>query len=226
MVGDITTQKAIQSVAATFGALPKRSGARPRVGAANTTHFPAGTDVTITMPGSDQAGQEIVTVAWPTHGQFPDIQDSVTLELVSQIMEDRLFNTLRGLGTVYVAQVGSAASRVFDYGYVQALAQLPPEKAPQFYDAVNDIVADLQAGKLDADELARAKNPALQALRKSQQTNEYWLSVLDDAQENPGKLDLARKYEAALQGVTLADITAAAKKYLAKANLIKLSTGT
>jgi zinc protease len=115
---------------------------------------------------------------------------------------------------------------VFDYGYVQALAQLPPEQAQQFYDAINDIVADLKAGKLTSDDLARVKNPALQELRKTQQTNEYWLSILDDAQENPDKLDLARKYETALQQVTLSDIGAVARKYLAKPHMIKLATGS
>ena len=140
-------------------------------------------------------------------------------------MEERLFDRLRGLGTVYVAQVGNSSSEVFDYGYVQASAQLLPDQAQQFSDAVNDIVVDLQAGKLTSDDLARAKNPALQELRKAQQTNEYWQSVLDDAQENPDKLDLTRKYESALQQVTLSDISAAARKYLAKSNVIELTTG-
>jgi zinc protease len=226
IVGDITTDKAIQSVAATFGALQKRTGSRPIVGAANSTHFPLGTGAPIAIPGGAPSGQEIVSIAWPTHGQFPDIQDGVTLQLMSAIMEDRLFNTLRGLGMVYVANVGSASSRVFDYGYVQALAQLPPDKAQQFYDVINEIVADLQAGKLTADDLDRAKNPALQELRKTQQTNEYWLSVLDDAQENPDKLDLARDYEPALQKVTLSDIASAARKYLASPRVIKLTAGS
>jgi zinc protease len=226
IAGDITLDQAVQSVAASFGAFPKRSGPRPVIGAGNNTHFPAGTDAPIAIPGSIPSDQEIVSVAWPTHGQFPDIQDNVTLQLMSAIMEERLFDKLRGLGTAYVAQVGSASSRVFDYGYVQALAQLPPDKAQQFYDAIDGIVADLEAGKLTEDDLARAKNPALQALRKTQQTNEYWLSVLDDAQENPGKLDLARKYEGALQQVSLADIMAAARKYLAKPQLIKLTAGS
>jgi len=225
IVGDISVDEAMRSVAATFGALPDRAEAHPMVGAGNNTHFPTGTDAPITIPGSIQAGQEIVSIAWPTHGQFPDAQDSVTLELMSAVMEERLFDRLRGNGTVYVARVGNNLSDVFDYGYVQAMAQLPPDQAQQFYDAVHDIAADLEAGKLTPDDLVRAKNPALQGLRKAQQSNEYWLSILDDAQEKPEKLDLARKYEAALQQVTLPDIAAAARKYLARPE-VKLITGS
>ena len=195
------------------------------VGAENNTHFPVGTDAPITIPGGGQAGQEIVSVAWATHGRFPNIQDGVTLQLMSSIMQDRLFDRLRGKGTVYVAQVGDNSSEVFDYGYVQALAQLPPDQAQQFYDTVRDIAAELEAGKLTEDDLARARNPALQDLRSEQESNDYWLAVLDGAQERPDKLDLARKYEAALRQVTLADIGAAARKYLTRPG-IKLATGS
>jgi zinc protease len=225
IVGDITVDQAVKSVAATFGAFSPRAQARPMVGAANNTHFPASTGASITIPGSSQAGQEIVSVAWPTHGRFPNIQDGVTLQLMSSIMQDRLFDRLRGKGTVYVAQVGDNSSDVFDYGYIQALAQLPPDQAQQFYDTVGDIAAELEADKLTADDLARARNPALQELRKEQESNDYWLAVLDGAQETPDKLELARKYEAALQQVSLADIGAAARKYLARPGM-KLTTGS
>ena len=225
IVGDITTDKAVQAVAATFGALPKRPEARPSVGASNNLKFPADLARTITIPGSTQDTQEIVVMVWPTHGQYADIQDTITLQLMSDVMETRLFDKLRGLGTVYVAQVGSATSSVFDYGYVQALAQLPPDKAAQFDEALGEIVADLQAGKITDDDLARARNPALQDLGKTRQTNEYWLAVLDGAQENRKKLDLARNYDAMLKKVTLQDIAAAARKYLVKPNGIRLATG-
>ncbi len=225
ITGDIPVDQAVRSVAATFGAFSHRAEARPMVGAENNTHFPVGTDAPITIPGGGQAGQEIVSVAWATHGRFPNIQDGVTLQLMSSIMQDRLFDRLRGKGTVYVAQVGDNSSEVFDYGYVQALAQLPPDQAQQFYDTVRDIAAELEAGKLTEDDLARARNPALQDLRSEQESNDYWLAVLDGAQERPDKLDLARKYEAALRQVTLADIGAAARKYLTRPG-IKLATGS
>jgi zinc protease len=106
------------------------------------------------------------------------------------------------------------------------MAQLPHDQAKQFYDAINEIAGDLEAGQVTADDLARAKNPALEELRKNRQSNEYWLSVLDDAQESPDKLDLARNYEAALQQVSLTDIQAAARKYLARPDVIKLATGS
>ena len=226
IVGDVTDQQAIDAVAATLGALPKRTQARASVTKENDTHLPADKVTPIDLSHSRQSDQIITGVVWPTHGEVPDIKDDATLELMSDIMQERLFDKLRGAGVAYTARVGSSASRVFDYGYLQAEAQLSPEKTAQFYGALDTITADLKAGQIAADELERARNPAIQSFEKSKQTNEYWLSVLTAGEDNPRALDMPRQYEAALKDVSLADIQAAAKKYLAEPRMIRLTAGT
>ncbi len=223
IVGDINTDKAIAAVAATFGALPTRTNARAAVTARNDTHLPSNKVTPIDLTHSLQAGQVIASVVWPTHGEFPDVQDDVSLKLMGDIMQERLFDKLRGNGVVYSASVGSEASRVFDFGYIQALAQLAPENQTQFYDALNEITADLKAGKITTDELDRARNPALQDFEKTRQSNEYWLAVLDGVQENPHVLDMARKFEVTVRQVGLSDIAATARKYLVEPRMIRLT---
>jgi zinc protease len=225
IVGDITVERAIDVTAATFGAFAPRPEKRLTPSAANTTRFPDGSAALQRLITTDQKGQEIVTTLWPTQGRFPDLKASVTLQLLSAIMNERLFDRMRRLGTVYVAQVGNTSSKVFDYGYIQALAQLEPASAQKFHDELGKIVAELQAGQVTEDELTRARNPTLEQLRKQRETNDYWLSVLDDTQHNPAKLDLARKYESSLRAITVADIVAAARKYLTDARSIKVSVG-
>ena len=83
----------------------------------------------------------------------------------------------------------------------------------------------MQAGKLSEDDLTRARVPALEELRKARQSNSYWLTVLDDTDRHPEKLDLARNYEAALKSVTLGDIQAAARKYLSAPKALRLAVG-
>ena len=233
IVGDITVEQATKAVAATFGALPARSAPRTIVSDTNNVRLPAnGPPITIAVPAAIIKGakgedvQTIVSAVWTTHGRFPDIADDARLQMMTDIMEQRLLDRLRGLGTVYVAQVGNTSSKVFDYGYVQALAQLLPSQTQQFNDAVREIADDLKAGKITDDDLARARNPALEELRKSRETNEYWLSVLDGAREYPVRLDLARKYEAALKAITAADVVATAGKYLTPPRMLQLSTGS
>jgi len=105
------------------------------------------------------------------------------------------------------------------------LAQLSPGDTQKFYDALDRIVGEMTAGEWTEDDLARAKVPALEALRKTRETNGYWLSVLDRAQEDPNKLALARDYAADLEGVTKADIVAAGRRYLAAQRAVKLTVG-
>ena len=124
IVGDVTLQQAIDVTARTFGAFVPRTGARIATSAANTTRFPAGAKETTRLVTTDQKGQEIAVVVWPTQGRFPDLKASITLQILGTVVNDRLFDRLRGMGTVYSAQVGATSSKVFDYGYVQALAQL------------------------------------------------------------------------------------------------------
>jgi zinc protease len=225
IVGDTSVEKAVAAVAATFGALPPRADTRPVADAATGTRFPNGGVPPLRLVTADQKGQEIVAVAWPTHGRFPDIRDDVVQSLLADIMSDRLFDRLRGLGTVYAAQAGASSSKVFDYGYIQALAQLEPSAAQSFHDTLSAIVADLQAGKLSEDDLTRARAPALEELRKARESNAYWLTVLDDTDRHPEKLALARDYEAALKSVTLGDIQAAARKYLSGPKALRLAVG-
>lgn len=225
IVGDVTVQQAVDATAATFGAFAPRNAPRLSATAANTTRFPAGRKETTRLITTDQERQEIATVVWPTQGRFPDLKASVTLQLLSAVMNTRLFDQLRGLGTVYSAQVGNTSSKVFDYGYVQAVAQLSPSAAATFQDELNKIVADIKAGNLTADELTRAREPALEALRRARETNDYWVSVLDDTDYNPAKLELARQYEPILRQLTTADLVAAARRYLNDASAVRVSVG-
>jgi zinc protease len=224
ITGDTSVDAAIKSVAATFGALPARSTVRAAVTKDNGTALPAGgADIALSHTGSP--GQDIASVLWPVPGRFPDIQDDVTQSLAADIMEERLFDKLRGIGLTYVAQVGGSSSKVFDYGYIQAYSQIPRGQMAQFDSALNAIVTDIQAGHITPEELERARVPALENLQKAQQTNEYWLTALDDTAEHPAKLTLIRDYEKDLRAVTAADIAAVARKYLVPGHMIRVNVG-
>ena len=124
-----------------------------------------------------------------------------------------------------VASASASASWVFDYGYLQASAQLQPDKIDKFNSVLDSIGDRLKSRGPTADELQRAKVPALQNLARSQQANDYWLSVLDGAQEDESRLDLARKYQDVLANVTAKQVQAAARKYLNHDSAIRMVVG-
>ena len=67
------------------------------------------------------------------------------------------------------------------------------------------------------DELTRAKQPALTAIKESLRKNAYWLgNVLARAQEKPEVLDWSRTRLPDVEAITTADLSALAKTYLGR----------
>jgi len=214
IVGDITVEKAIQAVAATFGALPKR----PEVPGAVTgkTGFPtAGQQPTVlTHKGRDDKATAFL--AWRTDDFYSDVQRARSTAVMADIIELRLIDELReAQGATYSPGVNWNASDVWSgWGYVSARVEVPPALVDGFFRDTLKIAADLQATPPTADELDRAKKPRLERLEKARETNEYWLEELGGAQTDPRRLSATRSQMAAYERVTAADVQAAARAYL------------
>ena len=91
---------------------------------------------------------------------------------------------------------------------------MPPQKLAGFFDDVAKIAADLRANGPTADELARAKTPRVDAVRKAQVTNSYWLSELSGSEADPRRLDFIREFIPGTEKVTAADVQRAAGAFL------------
>jgi zinc protease len=222
ITGDISVDAATKALATTLAALPVRDEPRTFVTPDNSPQLPAGgTAMVLSYTGSPR--QNIISVLWPTAGRFRDVKGNAIRSIMSSIMEERLFNKLRGLGLSYEAEVGEFSSKVFDYGFIQAVAQVGPDQTKEFTDAVDQIVRDLKEGNIPAEELRQARSRALESLKKERQTNKYWISALDDTAEHIDKLNFVREYRRDLREVTLENIAAMARQYLVASNMIKLS---
>jgi zinc protease len=216
IVGDTTVEKAIEAVAATFGALPPRPGPEYRPGTNRTTAFPAPNSQPVTLTHKGRADQAIAFMAWPTDDFFADMQKTRTIRVMADVLDLRLIDEIREKqGTTYSPQVSSSASSVFKgYGYVSSAIEAQPEKLQPFFADVLKIAADLRNTPVTQDELDRAKKPALEALEKRKETNEFWLGQLSGAQAERRKLDAIRTSSSGIQRVTAADVQAVAREYL------------
>jgi len=215
MVGDITVEKAIDAVAATFGALPARPADNPPSAAAQVV-FPAGTASPVVLTHSGRSDQAVGLIAWPTEDFLSDTQRSRILALLGQVMQLRLTDQLRKAeGVTYSPSASAAPSQAFPhYGYLSARVEIPPMKLDGFFKDVATIVTDLRSHDISADELERAKKPAVDDLERRRQTNEYWLNALADAQTDPRRLMAIRSSIAQLQHVSAEDLRRAAETYL------------
>src|SRR6185437_940625 len=216
IVGDITVDKAIEDVAETFGALPKRPDPPPPGAPAYATSFPhpSATPVVETHNGRDDQG--IAFEAWPTDDYYASPDHARAASVLGRVMQLRLTDVLRlNEGVTYSPSAGAVASTTLPhYGYISAEMEAPPAKLDGFFADVDKIAADLRATPVTADELERAKKPALEALGKATATNEYWLNGLAGAQNDPRRLDMLRSAEAGLERVSAADVQKAAQAYL------------
>jgi len=214
VVGDVTVDQVIDSVAATFGAIAARpEGAAP---AMEGVRFPAATATPVSVVHHGPAEQGVSAIAWPTADVFANTRQVAVRALLADVISARLFDSVRAAdGAAYSPRAVASSSTVFkDYGYLLALADVPPAKSQTFFDAMRKIEHDLTTDPVSDDELNRVRTPALAKLAQSQQSNGYWIGSLDRAQSDPRFLDLERGRAASLKAVTAADIQEAAKSYL------------
>lgn len=215
LVGDVTVDQAIALTADTLGALPKRDTTPPDAERAAPVRFPAPTPEPIVLNDTGRADQAVAVVAWPTTDFYANMPASRAAMLAGEVLQDRLIEKVRvAQGATYSPETAVDLSQVFPgYGLAFAEVEMPPPLIPGFFDAVKAITRDMANKEVSVDDITRARNPRMAGLRRSQLTNEYWLSDLDGSQGDPRRLDLIRTTFPDYEKVTPADIQAAAKQW-------------
>jgi zinc protease len=223
MIGDVTVEQATKAVAATFGALPRRSGMPYQPPVAGEVKFPTPTPEPVVLHHAGRADQGVAAIAWQTTDAFAD-SESAARRLVTDIVQLRLVEKLRVRdGATYSPAATASASRIFPgYGYIAAYAEIPPDKAQLFFDTVKEVTADLREHEPTADEFEQARKPELDGLEKSVETNAYWMGALAGAQSDARRLKLVRDAKPGLETVTPADVQRVARKYLTDEKAWKL----
>jgi zinc protease len=213
--GDVKREEAIAAVAATFGALPRRADMIPPP-ENRVRRFPApvAKPVVLTHNGSpEQAG---AVIAWPTGGGEDRIRESRQLSMLARIINDRLFEKLRSVdGAAYTPSADSIWPDSYDTGgYLIVQTQLKPERIPYFFTFVDEVVADLAARPVSADELEREVAPMRKYFGLARASNLFWMNQLGGLSRDPRKLSMARSFQDDVLSVTAADIQSLAQRYL------------
>jgi zinc protease len=214
VVGDLDVDATIAAVASTLGALPPRE-AKPDLATLKKVAFPA-MPFARTYAIASEIPKGNVMVYWPTTDGL-DVKRARRLHLLALVLNDRLRVKIREeIAGTYSPNAGSNASDTFPgYGYLQAGCVVDPAMAEKISDLIVAIGEDLAKNGVTADELDRARQPALTAARESLRTNNYWGgSVLARAQEKPEVLEWARTRLPDLAAITAAELGALAKAYL------------
>jgi zinc protease len=215
LVGDFDPDAALQAVASTFGSLPTRDAAKPPYTVQREVHFPPERQLaTFTFESRDP--KAYAAVYWPTT-DFSHTTEVRRLFVLAKALEGRILQRIRVQeGLSYTAQSANQPSIAFPgYGVLYALVDATPDSARELTRQIRDSAARIAREGITEDELERARNPVVSALKKLLADNNYLLSaIVSGSQEQPQRLIRATTSLAELQALTAADLNEVARKYL------------
>ncbi len=225
IVGDTTVDAAIAAVGSTLATLPARAPAAAPAPGSDVMRFPAGTPEPIRLTHTGPAEQAMGYVAWPAADSVEDETEARRVGLLAAVMELRVLARIREeLAIAYGPGAGSSASDVFaDYGSLFVSAQTTPENQATFFTEVDAIATSLRDTPITEDELTRARAPQVEALRRAQAGNEYWLGMLGEVAKRSNAAGEITSHVSDLEAVTPADIQALAQRYLVPAKAWRAS---
>lgn len=215
VLGDIDADTALNAVAKTLGALPKRAEKKPPYEKERAVAFPK-PEASKVFRFETEIPKAIATIYWPTT-DMNDIQRTRRLTVLGSILDDRLRIKVREeLGDTYSPACYHVANDTFTgYGYMTTMIECKPELSDKLTKLVVEIGDKLANGKITDDEFDRAIKPMLAQLEQMRRDNRYWsMNVLRCSQEHPERLNWARSFVSDFSGIKKDEIEALAKEYL------------
>jgi zinc protease len=177
--GEFDRDLVVAALSRTFGALPPREAFALAVGQ-QPERLPVTGAEAVVLNHKGEADQAAAVIAWPTGGGSDRLPESRKLEVLAQLFSNRLLDTMRERsGASYAPYVGSDwPLEVPNGGQIVALAQLPPDQVPVFFDVAEEIARELATTPPAAEELTRVTEPLLQLLNRAMTGHTFWLNLL------------------------------------------------
>jgi zinc protease len=227
LVGDISEADAVKALARTLGALPKRAPTLPVArNDALFVHYPATLDHTVRASFTGPTDRASVQLVWPLWVGTPQRRrEERALRYVAMLLQDALRHRLRDqMGETYAPTASMVMDDASDQGAIQVFVQCSPERADQVLGVVRAVAAELAAGKIEAAELEAERKPVLAEEANRKTSISWWVYALDGSVRNPAQLDDARTWDAVYGAISLEEVRAAAKTWLAGPGLAAVAT--
>lgn len=166
------------------------------------------------------------TVYMVMSGQYEfNAANNLKLDALKQIIEFRLLERLREAeGGVYSPGVSVSYGKfpVATYAFMINFNCAPDNQDKMINDALEEVEKIGKNGPTETEVqkvIAEDRNSNEAALK----TNAFWLNYINNQYQNNENPEHVLRYNTELENLTVGEIKAAAKQYLSKENLIKLS---
>ncbi|MEO1039145.1 MAG: insulinase family protein [Pseudomonadota bacterium] len=215
IVGDVTADRAIEVVASTLAALPDRASEWPAYEENASVSFPAPNEVPEIVRFNGQPYQGMANIYWPTDDAM-DIRKARALNLMTAVYDLKATDRFREQdGATYSAIVSNSESNVFeDFGFVWVGLDVAAAEVERMYAIADELAEAMRSGDVTEDELLRARQPILESIEESRESNGYWIGALSRSQAQPERLARIRSQVADYESFVVADIVALAEEYL------------
>lgn len=225
VVGDVDEKTIIAEVARTFGALPRRAATervRPDV---QYMRYPDHPIVTIHAVHEGPADKAMAGFYWPLYVATPSRRrEEYALFMLARVFRDELLRRVReDLGMTYSPEADTYTPDDADQGYLYAAAETYPADIEAVEKEIRAVAARLASGAITSQSLEAARKPMLAGVISEESANAWWLSAISSADgDAQGMKDLIER-RAMISGVTLADVKAAAARWLSRPPIVVLA---
>ena len=215
--GDVKRDAAIEALRRTFGALPARSAA-PVIRASDAPAISPGNAQPTVLTHKGEPQQAAAIISWPTGGGTAGLRTSRQLEVLAQLFQNRLMQTMREkAGAAYAPQVGSDwPMDLASGGTITAQAQLQPAVVPSFFATAQMIADDLAARGPAPEELALVLEPMREQITRAASSTAFYMAQIEGATQDPARLASERGLLDDYTKITPAEVQALAQRYLVK----------
>lgn len=215
IVGDITLDEAVAMTARTFGALPQRAASWPSYDEARAIRFPAPVETPEIVRFNGQPDSGMANIYWPVGDAF-DARRSRALDLMAEVYNLKATERFREQeGATYSPIVSNQTSIIFPgFGFLWVGLDVDRSEVDRMYAIADELAETMVAGNISEDELQRARQPVLERLSQSMESNQMWLGQISRSQTYPERLERLRTAVADYNAVTVEEIAALAGEYL------------
>jgi zinc protease len=215
VVGALEESAAIEAVAQTFGALPRRDST-PRTAEVAFKRFPAALPPPVLAHHVGPADKAAAVLVWPLYVATPERRkEEYAITVLSAVLDGALRQRLRvAMGKTYAPAVENDMPDDADQGTMVAAIEARPEDLDAVIKAARETAASLAAGNISQEAFESARQPLLARHAEQLRSNALWAEVLAPSSHEPqGLIDLA-EYDAIVSALTLEDVKRAAAEWL------------
>ncbi len=151
-----------------------------------------------------------------------DIDEAFYLNMLNEVINNKIIDTIReAMSAIYGGGLGGSLQKIPNEMFM-VRSNLPcgPENVSKVDDAFWRIIESVKktGGITDAD-LAKARKPLIERNKVRVKTNNYWISILQDADKNGYSAERVLTYDERINAITPEKLVEIANKYYNRQNV-------